>query len=91
MSGRRRSASGVTAQPPTLPSTDGTLQLRNRWFADSLLEEGVSSEPVSEVGGNGTTPRRLWMITEAEKGYFGLEYAEFLVFPLGSFSRSLRS
>jgi hypothetical protein len=27
-----------------LPSTDGTLQLRDRWFADSLLE-GDGFEP----------------------------------------------
>jgi hypothetical protein len=52
---------------------------------DSPLEEAVSSEPVSEVGflapGNyGKIPRRLWMITEAEKGHFGLEYAGILIF-----------
>jgi len=54
---------------------------------DSPLEEGVSSEPVSEwgsspAGNNGTIPRRLWMITEAEKGHFGLEYAGNWVFAL---------
>jgi hypothetical protein len=48
------------------------------WFvADSPLEEAVQSELVSEVGflapGNyGAIPKRLWMITEAEEGYFGL-------------------
>jgi hypothetical protein len=46
--------------------------------ADSPLEERVSSEPVSEVafsgpGNYGTIPRGLWMITEAEEGYFGVE------------------
>jgi hypothetical protein len=55
--------------------------------ADSPVEEGVSSEPVSEwgssaAGNNGTIPRRLWMITEAEKGHFGLEYAGNWVFAL---------
>jgi hypothetical protein len=49
---------------------------------DSPLEGGVSSEPVSEVevlapGNYDTIPRPLWMIIEAEKGYFGLKTAEF--------------
>jgi hypothetical protein len=51
---------------------------------DSPLEERVSSEPVSEVrsrpGNYGTIPRGLWMITEAEKGYFGLENGGISVF-----------
>jgi len=34
----------------------------------------------------GTIPRGLWMITEAEKGYFGLENGGISVFALGSFS-----
>ena len=68
----------------------------SQFARDSLLEEAVSSEPVSEVGGLGawelrTIPRWLWMITEAEKGLFRARYAGFLVFSLGSFSRSLRS
>jgi hypothetical protein len=74
-----------------------TIWARPSGFAvDSPLEEAVSSEPVSEVGGLGawelrTIPRWLWMITEAEKGLFRARYAGFLVFSLGSFSRSLRS
>jgi hypothetical protein len=65
-----------------------------RFARDSLLEKAVSSEPVSERGssaaGNyGTIPRRLWMITEAEKGHFGLEYAGIWVLPFGSFPRYL--
>jgi hypothetical protein len=63
---------------------------RDRRFADSPLEERVSSEPVSEVGfsgpGNYGIPRGLWMITEAEKGYSGLENGGISVFALGSFS-----
>jgi hypothetical protein len=52
---------------------------------DSPLEEGVSSEPVSEWGSSAagdysTIPRRLWMIKEAEKGHFGLEYVRIWVF-----------
>jgi hypothetical protein len=52
----------------------------HEFAADSPLEEGVSSEPVSEwgcsaAGDYSTIARRLWMITEAEKGHFGLEYA----------------
>jgi hypothetical protein len=48
-----------------------------RFARDSLLEEAVQSELVSEMGflapGNyGAIPKRLWMITEAEEGYFGL-------------------
>ena len=31
----------------TLPSTDGTPQLKDRWFADFLLEGAVRSELVS--------------------------------------------
>ena len=59
----------------------------HQFSRDSLLEEGVSSEPVSEwgssaAGNNGTIPRRLWMIIEAEKGHFGLEYAGIWVFAL---------
>jgi hypothetical protein len=30
-------------------------------------------------GNYGTIPRPLWMITEAEKGHFGLEYAGILI------------
>jgi len=65
---------------PALADIFDALIERVRFAADSPLEEAVSSEPVSEWGssaaGNyGTIPRRLWMITEAEKGYFGLEYA----------------
>jgi hypothetical protein len=37
-------------------------------------------------GNYGTIPRRLWMITEAEKGHSGLEYAGFGSLPFGSFS-----
>jgi hypothetical protein len=52
---------------------------------DSPLEEGVWSEPVSEVGfsapGNYGIPRPLWTIVEAEKGYFGLENGEFQSLP----------
>ena len=58
-----------------------------KFASDSPLEEGVSSEPVSEWGSSAagnysTIPRRLWMITEAEKGHFGLEYAGIWVFAL---------
>ena len=78
----------MDAQKPTasIPSPISHLE-GDREFADSPLEEAVSSEPVSERGssaaGNyGTIPRRLWMITEAEKGHFGLEYAGIWVFAL---------
>jgi hypothetical protein len=52
---------------------------------DSPLEEGVWSEPVSEVGlsapgGLRVIPRPLWTIIEAEKGYFGLENGGVSVF-----------
>jgi hypothetical protein len=58
------------------------LCLGIKFAMDSLLEGGVSSEPVSEVevlapGNYDTIPRPLWMIIEAEKGYFGLKTAEF--------------
>jgi hypothetical protein len=69
-----------------VPVSAPGVRLR-RFVPDSPLEEAVSSEPVSERGssaaGNyGTIPRRLWMITEAEKGHFGLEYAGIWVFAL---------
>ena len=53
-----------------------------RFALDSPLEERVSSEPVSEVRAwdYGTIPRGLWMITEAEKGYSGLENGGISVF-----------
>ena len=68
--------------------------LRDRKFADSPLEEGVWSEPVSEVGVFGAwelrvIPRPLWTIIEAEKGYFGLENGGVSVFAPGSFPRYL--
>jgi hypothetical protein len=52
-----------------LPASRGNRE-RNRKFADSLLEERVRSEPVSEMGffgpGNyGSIPKRLWMMSEA--------------------------
>jgi hypothetical protein len=55
---------------------------------DSLLEEAVSSEPVSEAGFFGTWELRhdseaVMHDDKAEMGYFGLEYAGFWVFPLG--------
>ena len=53
----------------------------------------LPSETVSESGVRawqyGTIPRGLWIITEAQKGYFGLETVEFQSLPLGSFSRYL--
>ena len=73
--------------PPRAPFPNGIARgrrcrLRSKFAADSLLEGGVSSEPVSEVevlapGNYDTIPRPLWMIIEAEKGYFGLKTAEF--------------
>jgi hypothetical protein len=76
-----------------VPRSGGQIAMSNpgiskiEFAADSPLEKAVSSEPVSERGssaaGNyGTIPRRLWMITEAEKGHFGLEYAGIWVFAL---------
>jgi hypothetical protein len=68
---------------------------RDRRFADSPLEERVSSEPVSEVGfsgpGNYGIPRGLWMITEAEKGYSGLENGGISVFAPWQLLRLSRS
>jgi hypothetical protein len=53
-----------------------------RFSRDSPLEETVMSEPVSGGGVSsardyGTIPRPLWMIIEAEKGYFGSKTTEF--------------
>jgi hypothetical protein len=66
----------------------------HEFAADSPLEKAVSSEPVSERGssaaGNyGTIPRRLWMITEAERAISGSNTPEFGFLPFGSFPRYL--
>ena len=65
---------------------NGTAAGHVEFARDSPLEEGVSCELVSEVGvfrcrpGITQIPRPLWMIIEAEKGYFGLESGKFAVF-----------
>jgi hypothetical protein len=77
---------GFAAQIAQLGYDDlGAPPLKNQKFADSPLEEGVWSEPVSEVGFFGAwelrvIPRPLWTIIEAEKGYFGLENGGVSVF-----------
>src|SRR6202047_230142 len=51
--------------------------------ASTLGREGDQDLGLSSAAGNySTIPRRLWMITEAEKGHFGLEYAGIWVFAL---------
>ena len=66
-----------------MPSMPPSALIKEVRFArDSPVEERVSSEPVSEVRAwdYGTIPRGLWMITEAEKGYSGLENGGISVF-----------
>jgi hypothetical protein len=76
-------------------ATDALSAEEARFAADSPLEERVSSEPVSEVGfsgpGNYGIPRGLWMITEAEKGYSGLENGGISVFAPWQLLRLSRS
>jgi len=61
-------ASGKPRKPPLqvlheellpLPSTDGTLQLRNRWFADSSLEEAGFEPSVPLVRSSQTRRWRM--------------------------------
>jgi hypothetical protein len=60
-------------------------------FAVTVPIATHANGPRSNIGGNyGTIPRGLWMITEAEKGYFGLKTAEFQSLPLGNFFVELR-
>ena len=80
-------AASIKAALALVKSPIDGIRPKSQFAPDSPLEEAVSSEPVSERGssaaGNyGTIPRRLWMITEAEKGHFGLEYAGIWVFAL---------
>src|ERR1700730_3985037 len=68
----------------------GTLIEGVRFAADSLVEERVSSEPVSEVGFSGLAIRhdseRFMDDNRSGKGYFGLENGGISVFDLGSSS-----
>jgi hypothetical protein len=59
--------------------------LTHCWRRQSRANSSLKVEVVAP-GGSRQIPRRFWTITEGEKGYFGLEYARILVFPLASFS-----
>jgi hypothetical protein len=63
---------------PTRPYAAEVEKARDRKFADSPLEEAVSSEPVSKVGVLGAEELRhdseaIMDHHKAEKGHFGLE------------------
>src|SRR5580704_6384260 len=71
-------AAGRGARPAEDVARHRNVDVVFRFARDSPLEGGVSSEPVSEVevlapGNYDTIPRPLWMIIDAEKGYFGLK------------------
>src|ERR1700730_1475089 len=69
------------------------LERGTKFAHDSLVEERVSSEPVSEVGFSGLAIRhdsgRFMDDNRSGKGYFGLENGGISVFALGRFSCSL--
>jgi len=71
---RVRSASGDDQRTS---GSHGTL----RWRRESRANPSLNGV-LSAAGNYGTIPRRLWMIIEAEKGHFGLEYAGIWVFAL---------
>jgi hypothetical protein len=79
---------GLTGSEPACACGSRENHRRDRFVADSPQEEGVWSEPVSEVGVFAAW-ELVWTIIVAEKGYFGLKNGGVSVFAPGGFPRYL--